>query len=139
MPAPRSCCGTQSESLAGNKDADAGCVPSGQEKSPLMHCDAEKAPSEAVVEPPGQATHAAREAAPEPSLKRPSGQLVGGAPAVATKVPAGAGAQEDAPGSEYEPTEQLTQVEASVAPTAALAVPAEQGTQAAEACPGAGL
>lgn len=124
----------------GARAADAGCVPSGQEKSPFMHCDGAKAPGEVVVEPAAQKLHAEREADPIPSLKRPSGQSMGAeAPVAGEYVPAGASVHEAAPGREKVLAAQAMQVEGVTAPNTALKVPAGQLAQEAEVCPGAGL
>jgi hypothetical protein len=106
-----------------------------------MHCEAEKAPGVAVVEPAAQAAHAAREKAPAaPSLKRPSGQSVGAAaPAAGAYLPGGAGVQAAAPGGAKKPAAQSAQEDSDVAPAWALAVPAGQLAQAADVWPGAGL
>jgi hypothetical protein len=60
-------------------------------------------------------------------------------PAEGAYVPAGAGAQETAPGAEKAPARQLAQVVGDVAPNAVLKVPAGQLAQPADVCPGAGL
>jgi hypothetical protein len=132
--------GTQPSSPVGAAAADAGCVPAAQDKPPRMHCEAEKAPRVAVVEPAAQAAQAAMAVAPVPSLKRPSGQSVGAAaPAAGAYFPGGAGAQAAAPGVEEKPAAQGAQEDSDVAPTSALEVPAGQLAQAADVWPGAGL
>ena len=94
---------------------------------------------EAVVVPAGQGAQDATDAAPTMALNVFSGQSVAAPARAPAKVPGGAAAHAAEPAGAKVPAAHCAHCARLLAPSAALAVPAGQGTQPANVCPGAGL
>jgi hypothetical protein len=132
--------GTQSEEDWGGA-AEAGAVPGPHAKVREMHWPAVVAPVALVPVPLLQAVQEEALEAPRAPEKVLRGQGVqpGEPEEELLKVPASQGEHWEEPAAEKLPAPQGTQVDATVAPTAELALPAGQATQAPRVCPGAAL
>ena len=119
--------------------ADAGCVPGEHTKAPLRHCARLEAPLVAVVVPAGQGVQDVMEADPTEGLKVLKGHSSAAPAPAAAYEPAGATAQAEEPAGAKVPAAQGAHCARALAPGVALAVPAGQGTQPENVCPGAGL